>query len=602
MARVLVKSIAVPAYNEATGTWTMGLAANPSNSVVIVNNGYITSSTSDAADNRSMTISGGGGGTAWTQNRGAGIVMQGNEAGGDITYYAGNISGGSHAFFTGGVEVGSASYAGAWTFGPSNGDNLTTTHIFKSGDASTGGAGARSVTLIRADCINTALSVSGVVLGNTANQMGMLYERGVSNNIWTRDNLNFIFSITDIPQSPLTGMTGYLNLGNITAAGAWTLGPDTFTGEHQIYGRTELATSDTTATTTSLGTSNAGFRIYNTNAGSAGRIAELSFGGRNNSSRPFATISSVLGSDSAGEQSGDLVFGMKSTTTAVATTEVGRISSTGDWKWGVTGVTHVMTGTNLHFADTDFSIGANTANSSDTKRIIVSGGGGGGGKTRGAYIALSGNEYGSSLGGQAYVTCGDAADSSGSNTAFSIQGSASTGAASADIAKVTGAGAWFFGNPSAAAKGITLQGNDAGYTASALKYYSEGTWTPTFTGGSGTPGSPTQTSSGFYTRIGRLVIASFDITITSKGTYDTGSAVRVSLPFTAGSTIVQAGCISNFSSFTSSLVFLSTNVGAGTAYVTFSKLTAASTNTATLLLSDLSASTSNINATITYLI
>jgi hypothetical protein len=99
------------------GAWTLGDSAATNNSLTIPGNGYITSGTSDASDNRSMTISGGGGGSSWNQNRGAGIVMQGNEAGGDITYYAGNISGGSHAFFTGGVEVGSASYAGAWTLG-----------------------------------------------------------------------------------------------------------------------------------------------------------------------------------------------------------------------------------------------------------------------------------------------------------------------------------------------------------------------------------------------------------------------------------------------------------------------------------------------------
>jgi len=227
MARVLVKSIAVPAYNEATGTWTMGLAGNTSNSVVVVNNGYITSSTSDAADNKSMTISGGGGGTAWNQNRGAGIVMQGNEvsgAEGEMVYYAGNAGGtfSRHRWVASGINIGLGSKDGAFTFGPENGDNLSTTHIFRSGDASTGAAGSRSITIVRADCISSSLSSAAVVVGNGTSQFGIVHERGLQNYIWIRNTLNFAFTSSATIQNPITGMTGYLNLGSVTTSAAWT--------------------------------------------------------------------------------------------------------------------------------------------------------------------------------------------------------------------------------------------------------------------------------------------------------------------------------------------------------------------------------------------
>jgi len=125
---------------DTSGAWTLGSSSNTNNSVTIPNNGFITSSTSDAADNRSLTISGGGGGTSWNQNRGAGIVLQGNEvsgAEGEAVYYAGNAGGSfsRHRFVAGGVNVGTCSKDGVWVFGPTSGINGAN-HTFQANNTS----------------------------------------------------------------------------------------------------------------------------------------------------------------------------------------------------------------------------------------------------------------------------------------------------------------------------------------------------------------------------------------------------------------------------------------------------------------------------------
>lgn len=66
--------------------------------------------------------------------------------------------------------------------------------------------------------------------------------------------------------------------------------------------------------------------------------------------------------------------------------------------------------------------------------------------------------------------------------------------------------------------------------ANTLDDYEEGSWTPAFSFGGGTTGITYSAQSGFYTKIGRFVIATFDVIMTSKGT-DTGAAKITGLPF-----------------------------------------------------------------------
>ena len=75
-------------------------------------------------------------------------------------------------------------------------------------------------------------------------------------------------------------------------------------------------------------------------------------------------------------------------------------------------------------------------------------------------------------------------------------------------------------------------GNVASAAVDTLDWYEEGTFVPTITAtGAGAGGTITTASAtGTYTRVGRLVTATFDITITTNGT---GSgAVKATLPFT----------------------------------------------------------------------
>ena len=90
-----------------------------------------------------------------------------------------------------------------------------------------------------------------------------------------------------------------------------------------------------------------------------------------------------------------------------------------------------------------------------------------------------------------------------------------------------------------AAKGINFTANTpaAGMTSQLLNWYEEGTWTPTVTAASGT--ITTYTSSGTYTRIGRLITATLKIEISNNGTGAAG--VFATIPFTNGS-VVYEGC------------------------------------------------------------
>jgi hypothetical protein len=66
--------------------------------------------------------------------------------------------------------------------------------------------------------------------------------------------------------------------------------------------------------------------------------------------------------------------------------------------------------------------------------------------------------------------------------------------------------------------------------ANTLDDYEEGTWTPVITAGSGTPTTVT-INSAVYTKIGRVVVCTFDFSIVNKGT--AGSSLQFGLPVTS---------------------------------------------------------------------
>jgi hypothetical protein len=79
--------------------------------------------------------------------------------------------------------------------------------------------------------------------------------------------------------------------------------------------------------------------------------------------------------------------------------------------------------------------------------------------------------------------------------------------------------------------GITFPATQvASSDVNTLDDYREGTWSPTITAGSGTPTTVTVNSS-TYTKIGRMVVCTFDISIVAVGT--AASSLQFGLPFTS---------------------------------------------------------------------
>ena len=92
------------------------------------------------------------------------------------------------------------------------------------------------------------------------------------------------------------------------------------------------------------------------------------------------------------------------------------------------------------------------------------------------------------------------------------------------------------------------QGIYLGGTASShkLNYYSSGTWTPTVTSSAG-GGFPAYSSIGYYQRVGKVVTASFEFTISNLGTAS-GTVIINNLPISIASgngvkTVVGYGSI-----------------------------------------------------------
>jgi len=97
--------------------------------------------------------------------------------------------------------------------------------------------------------------------------------------------------------------------------------------------------------------------------------------------------------------------------------------------------------------------------------------------------------------------------------------------------------------PSASGAGITFPATQsASSDANTLDDYEEGTWTPTLTSFGGTGLAAT----GYYTRIGRIVNWTVDITGTS--VTSTANTSSFTMPFTAPSVILMGTCVAASSS------------------------------------------------------
>lgn len=99
--------------------------------------------------------------------------------------------------------------------------------------------------------------------------------------------------------------------------------------------------------------------------------------------------------------------------------------------------------------------------------------------------------------------------------------------------------------PSIAGKGINYTANTpaAGMTSQLLNWYEEGTWTPNQ--GSGLTVIGTFSSTGSYTRIGRLVTVQGSVGATTSVAVTAGGIISTNLPFTASGVAYQPGSSCN---------------------------------------------------------
>jgi hypothetical protein len=133
--------------------------------------------------------------------------------------------------------------------------------------------------------------------------------------------------------------------------------------------RLTVAAEDTTNTVNG----SAGLQIVNTNAGAAGRMTSVTFGGRAPSNFPFAAIAGILESDVAQEQGGHLAFYTKSTTTAANPAERMRIDSSGNLLIGKTGINNTVNGVELRADGQTYATLAATTNAAQTLHVFSSG-------------------------------------------------------------------------------------------------------------------------------------------------------------------------------------------------------------------------------------
>jgi hypothetical protein len=107
---------------------------------------------------------------------------------------------------------------------------------------------------------------------------------------------------------------------------------------------------------------------------------------------------------------------------------------------------------------------------------------------------------------------------------------------------------------------FSSQTDAAGMTATTLNHYEEGTWTPSV-GGDATYSA----QSGRYTRVGRLVTCTFDMTVNVLGT---GSGNIVSgLPFPTTDSIGNGGGVSYYTSLAASPTVFAPTVSGSTVVI-----------------------------------
>jgi len=150
----------------------------------------------------------------------------------------------------------------------------------------------------------------------------------------------------------------------------------------------------------------------------------------------------------------------------------------------------------------------------------------------------------------------------------------------------------------ASGKGIDFSATAGTGTSELLSDYEEGTWTPTFSGFVGTTFSVQR---GTYTKVGRQVTASYQLSVSSVGTPATFLLIA-GLPFTilASPAATPSGSIGYWSGLNSSVVGLWTDGSLNETRVWIYYLTAAGTVASSSNSGNLITSSTTLEGQITY--
>ena len=146
--------------------------------------------------------------------------------------------------------------------------------------------------------------------------------------------------------------------------------------------------------------------------------------------------------------------------------------------------------------------------------------------------------------------------------------------------------------------GIQFNGDTA--AANALDDYEEGTWTPVIGGSGGESGQSYGGQTGHYTKVGRLVTATFRVVLSNKGTI-TGSAAIKGLPFTISATVSHGSGVTYFEGLSTSWSYIFFMATGGETYATIDGIKSAATLTTRATTSDIGNST-QFNGSITYFV
>lgn len=140
----------------------------------------------------------------------------------------------------------------------------------------------------------------------------------------------------------------------------------------------------------------------------------------------------------------------------------------------------------------------------------------------------------------------------------------------------------------------------ASANANCLDDYEEGTWTPVIGGTTSESGQSYNITSGSYIKIGRFVIAQFDVRLTAKGTITGGVAIK-GLPFTVNTTVNGPGTIAYWSSLATAWMNIQPHAQVNTTQAVLYGAKDAATATAVAVMSADIGDNSRLIGTITYI-